>query len=109
MRAGAARIKARALHSCAGILLCSLVAASAEPVSAQEPLEAAPPPQQSLPSTSPLREEPAIVITGSRIPRSNLTAVSPVTVIDSQEIKLEGAVLTEALLNTLPQTYPGQG
>ncbi|MCL6729773.1 TonB-dependent receptor plug domain-containing protein [Sphingomonas hankyongi] len=50
-----------------------------------------------------------IVITGSRIPRTNLTAVSPVTVVPSAEIKLEGAVAIEELLNQLPQVRPGQG
>jgi iron complex outermembrane receptor protein len=54
-------------------------------------------------------ETPPIVITGSRIPRTNLIAVSPVTVVPSEEIKLEGAVAIEELLNQLPQVRPGQG
>ena len=50
-----------------------------------------------------------IVITGSRIPRRNLTAVSPVTVIKQDEVKLQGTVAIEELLNRLPQVRPGQG
>ena len=50
-----------------------------------------------------------IVITGSRIPRSNLTAVSPVTMIKSDEVKLEGATNVEEVLNALPQVAPSQG
>jgi outer membrane receptor protein involved in Fe transport len=50
-----------------------------------------------------------IIITGSRIPRTNLTAVSPVTMIGSGEIKLEGATNVEEVLNQLPQVNPSQG
>ena len=50
-----------------------------------------------------------IVVTGSRIPRRNLTAVSPVTVVGEEEVKLEGATAAEELLNTLPQVAPSEG
>ena len=50
-----------------------------------------------------------IVITGSRIPRRDLTAVSPVTVVKGEEVKLQGATLTEDLINQLPQVTPDQG
>ena len=50
-----------------------------------------------------------IVITGSRIPRPNLTASGPVTVVNSAEVKLQGAVMTETLINGLPQVMPDQG
>jgi iron complex outermembrane recepter protein len=52
---------------------------------------------------------PEIVITGSRIPRRNLTAVSPVTMVKGEEVKLQGAALTEDLVNQLPQVTPDQG
>ena len=52
---------------------------------------------------------PPIIVTGSRIPRRNLTAVSPVTMVTGQEYKLEGAVLTEDVINQLPQVTPDQG
>ena len=55
------------------------------------------------------RTNTEIVITGSRIPRPNLTAASPITVVDAKEVKLQGAVLTEQLINALPQVVPDQG
>ena len=57
----------------------------------------------------PQTDEQLIVVTGSRIPRTNLTAVSPVTVIKQDEVKLQGTVAIEELLNRLPQVRPGQG
>ena len=50
----------------------------------------------------------AIVVTGSRIPRAKLTAVSPVTVVKGGEFKLVGATNAEDLLNQLPQVNPSQ-
>ena len=49
------------------------------------------------------------MVTGSRIPRTDLTAVSPVTIITSDEFKLQGATNAEDLLNQLPQVNPSQG
>jgi outer membrane receptor protein involved in Fe transport len=86
-----------------GVSLCALALA----LQAQ-----APPPAQveSAQDKKPTGiSTPPIVITGSRIPRTNLTAVSPVTMIDQQEIKLEGVTLTEELLNQLPMVSPDQG
>lgn len=67
------------------------------------------PPDTAEPAQAPPPEPQEIVITGSRIPRLNLTAASPVTVIQSQEVKLQGATLTEELLNQLPMVSPDQG
>src|SRR2546423_8643083 len=50
-----------------------------------------------------------IVITGTRIPQPNLTSASPVTVLSSQEIKLQGTTRTEDLINSLPQSFAAQG
>ncbi|HVU28957.1 MAG TPA: TonB-dependent receptor [Sphingomicrobium sp.] len=50
-----------------------------------------------------------VVITGSRIPRTNLTAVSPVTIVRGEEFRLIGATNAEDLLNQLPQVNPSQG
>jgi len=49
------------------------------------------------------------MITGSRIPRTDLTAVSPVTVIGREEFRLEGATNVEEVLDRLPQVNPSQG
>ena len=73
-------------------------AAAAQPTPGPVPTTA-----QSQPAT------PGIVITGSRIPRRNLTAVSPLTLVKGEEVKLQGAALTEDLINQLPQVTPDQG
>lgn len=50
-----------------------------------------------------------LVVTGSRIPTPNLTSVSPVSVIGSQEVQLSGITRTEDLVNQLPQAFASQG
>ncbi|MFC7498296.1 TonB-dependent receptor domain-containing protein [Enterovirga sp. GCM10030262] len=49
----------------------------------------------------------AIVVTGSRIQRRDLTSTSPLAVIQDEEFKLSGAVNVEQVINTLPQVIPG--
>jgi iron complex outermembrane recepter protein len=49
----------------------------------------------------------AIVVTGSRIVRRDLTSSSPLAVVSSEEFKLSGQVNVEAVLNSLPQVIPG--
>ena len=70
-------------------------------------------PPISLPaSAQPSKEgdtDSLIVITGSRIPRTDLTAVSPVTTINGELFKLQGATNAEEVLNQLPQVNPSQG
>src|SRR3954452_11152753 len=74
-----------------------------------KPVEA----QTTVPSTSstgePVRSANDIVITGTRIPQPNLTSASPVTVLTSQEVKLQGTTRTEDLINSLPQAFANQG
>lgn len=53
-------------------------------------------------------EQPAVevqelVVTGSRIPQPNMTSISPVQVVNSQEIAVGGRTATVDILNTLPQ------
>jgi iron complex outermembrane recepter protein len=50
-----------------------------------------------------------IIVTGSRIPQANLEGTSPVTVIGAQDVKLEGTVQVEDLINNLPQAFADQG
>ena len=50
-----------------------------------------------------------VVVTGSRIPQPNLTAISPITAVSGAEIKLEGTTRVEDLLNELPQVFAAQG
>jgi iron complex outermembrane recepter protein len=44
-----------------------------------------------------------VVVTGSRIPQPNLTSVSPIQVVNSQEVTLGGRPVTVDFLNQLPQ------
>jgi outer membrane receptor protein involved in Fe transport len=48
-----------------------------------------------------------VVITGSRIPRRDLTSTSPLAVVQDEEFALSGAVNVEQVINTLPQVIPG--
>ncbi|WP_158913869.1 TonB-dependent receptor domain-containing protein [Caulobacter sp. S45] len=49
-----------------------------------------------------------VVVTGSRIAQKGLTSPSPLAVVNSQEIKLEGTTNVESLINNLPQAYAAQ-
>ncbi|HEX4736106.1 MAG TPA: TonB-dependent receptor [Allosphingosinicella sp.] len=71
------------------------------------PVEAANPANAASADAQP-SDQGAIVITGSRIPQPNLTSVSPVTVINSQEVRLSGTTRTEDLINALPQVTASQ-
>ena len=68
------------------------------------PVEATPPAAQAAAAD----EQGAIVVTGSRIPQPNLTSVSPVTVVNSAEIRISGTTRTEDLINSLPQAVANQ-
>ena len=48
----------------------------------------------------------AIVVTGTRLQRPSLTSNSPLTVVDDTEIRYQGAVQVENVLNRLPQVTP---
>lgn len=64
---------------------------------------------QAAAPAAPSSEVGEIVVTGSRIPQPNLTSASPVTVVTSQELKLEGTTRVEDLINQLPQVVADQG
>ncbi len=49
----------------------------------------------------------AIVVTGSRIQRPDLTSSSPISVVSDAEFELSGATTVEQVINTLPQVLPG--
>jgi outer membrane receptor protein involved in Fe transport len=102
------RLRGQAASLCALILAMTAGEARSAAQQTADPPAASPAEQPAAaPESEP--KEPAIVITGSRIPRRNLTAVSPVNVVAGEDFKLEGAVLTEELINQLPQVVPDQG
>jgi len=78
----------------ASTIIAGVVASLAAPAFAQEAQTA---------------ETDVIIVTGSRIPQANLEGASPVTVISSAEIKLQGVTRTEDLINNLPQSFAAQG
>ncbi len=49
-----------------------------------------------------------VVVTGSRIVRSNLVSSSPVTQVDAEELLFQGTVRVEDMAKTLPQVYSDQ-
>ncbi|HEX6740478.1 MAG TPA: TonB-dependent receptor plug domain-containing protein, partial [Sphingomicrobium sp.] len=81
---------------------------AAQPETTTAPVEAAAPPATDA-QGAPAASSGEIVITGSRIPQPNLTSASPVTVLSSQDIKLQGTTRTEDLINSLPQSFAAQG
>ncbi len=52
-------------------------------------------------------ENELVIVTGSRIPRQDLSANSPISVIDAAEFEYSGNVTVERVLNQLPQLVPG--
>src|SRR5678815_1411979 len=89
--------------------LALLWSANSVQTSQDKPADAVDRRDPAKPTDSSAPQTPEIVITGSRIPRRNLTAVSPVTLVRGEEVKLQGAALTEDLINQLPQVTPDQG
>ncbi|MDB5458986.1 MAG: TonB-dependent receptor [Caulobacteraceae bacterium] len=64
---------------------------------------------QTAPQTAPPSTVQEVVVTGTRIQNANLASVSPVTTVNNAEIKLSGASRVEDLINSLPQSFAGQG
>jgi len=62
----------------------------------------------AAPDNGPTKVE-EFVVTGSRIPQPNLTSVSPVTTVNSQQVKLQGTTNVEDLINNLPQAFADYG
>jgi len=84
----------------AALAMCAVAVACAGASTAQD--ASAPRPATSTTATPTTVE---LVITGSRIPQPNLTSVSPVSQIDSADIRAEGAVRIEDVINELPQAF----
>jgi outer membrane cobalamin receptor len=57
----------------------------------------------------PTPEDDVIVVTGTRIPRKDIAAASPVASFDRGEITEFGATVLEDFVNTLPQIKPDFG
>jgi iron complex outermembrane receptor protein len=62
----------------------------------------------SAPAFAQEQSTETVVVTGSRIPQQGLYAPSPVTAVGQQELKFEGTVGVETLLNNLPAVFAAQ-
>jgi len=85
-----------------GVLAQSLLAVAlclAAPATAQPAEPPAPTPESTPP---PEKGAEVITITGSRIGRSNLTELGPVTILDAEDIAFSGATTIDELLRDLP-------
>jgi iron complex outermembrane recepter protein len=49
-----------------------------------------------------------VVVTGSRIKKSNLVSASPVVQVDAEELRFQGTVRVEDMMRNLPQVYATQ-
>src|SRR5690349_8036276 len=93
----ATSLRTRSAHWLASpALLLGLLGAASGPALAQQPGDGAPDDKAEDLNT--------VVVTGSRIRRSDLDAPSPVAVVDSQQIRDSGNATIENTLNELPRS-----
>lgn len=89
------------------------VSAAAGDVLAQEVAQATPADgtttSEAAPAGKPAVKLEGVQVSGSRIKSVNLTGNSPVTVVNSQELKFQGTTRVEDLVNSLPQAFADQG
>jgi outer membrane receptor protein involved in Fe transport len=85
------------------LLATSFLCASALAPAAASAQEAAVP----APAPAAAEQAPDIIVTGSRLQRPDLTAPSPITVVNEDAIKLSGNVSLEKTLNQYPQLASG--
>ena len=91
----------------AALLATAAVFAAPAYAQPQDETEDQPPIQAEADPSVPADDSDAILITGSRIQRRDLTATSPLAVVQDEEFRLSGAVNVEQVINTLPQVIPG--
>lgn len=91
----------------AGVASLTLAAPSAfAQVSSSPATPPSSPPAAGDSATPPAGQE--VVVTGSRIRQPNLTATSPTTVVNHQELVFQGTTNVETLLNNLPSVTASQ-
>jgi outer membrane receptor protein involved in Fe transport len=111
LRRNDVKIQSTRARLLASTMICgaALTALTATPSFAQEPA----PPAPATPAPAPAPEAGTavreVVVTGSRIRQPNLTTTSPVTTINSQDVRLQGGTRVEDVVNQLPQAFAAQG
>ena len=69
---------------------------------------AAPAMAQTAPAPQDESQLDEVVVTGSRIPQTNLVTTSPVTQVTGEDIDIAGVTRVEDLVNQLPQAFAAQ-
>ncbi|WP_332678092.1 TonB-dependent receptor plug domain-containing protein [Brevundimonas sp.] len=69
---------------------------------------AAPAMAQTAPAPQDETQLDEVVVTGSRIPQTNLVTTSPVTQVTGEDIDIAGVTRVEDLVNQLPQAFAAQ-
>lgn len=88
-----------------GLILIAVAAAiAAHAQAADGPVAASPDPSAGA---QPLLKE--VVVTGTHLTDPNISAISPVTSVSSQDLKVQGVTRVEDLLNSLPMVSADQG
>lgn len=93
---------------CGAAVTALSISVVAFPALAQEAAPSVAPAAPATADTGGLADENVIIVTGSRIPQPNLESVAPVTVVSSQELKLQGTTKVEDILNSLPSVFASQ-
>jgi outer membrane receptor protein involved in Fe transport len=94
----------RVMRSTSRLALAALVLIGGVPALAQEPAEGQPVP---APAPAAAQQPEEIVVTGSRIKRTDLVANSPVSVVDAEELSLTQTLNVEDVIREMPQAVPG--
>ena len=91
--------------SIAALMALAPAAAFAQAIGTEQPQTSAPDADDQPQTTPPVVEDEVeqVVVTGSRIGRTNLTATSPVAVLGREDIALDRALNIEDVLTELPQ------
>lgn len=103
----------RGLARLASCLTVLLLLAMPQQVAAQEPAPS--PPAEQQPAKEPAKAEDdkvriaeEVTVTGTLIPRKDLESLSPVAVIDVEEVTYQGTGRVEDLIQQLPQAFAAQ-
>jgi outer membrane receptor protein involved in Fe transport len=84
------------------IAVAALILAGGMAASAQDTAQG-----QPVPAAAPTSQPEEIIVTGSRIKRTDLVAESPTAFVDAEDIAQLSAVNVEDVLRTMPQALPG--
>jgi outer membrane receptor protein involved in Fe transport len=85
---------------------CAMIALAFAATAAQAQDQVAPSGEAEAGGAGAASSDDDIVVTGTRIQRPGLASNSPITAVDSGEIRMQGATNIENVINRLPQVTP---